>query len=61
LETSRQRLTKVVAIWMPPLACFPALQASAAYTRTAPAEPSIICVVFETCLYNRPPPHNSLA
>jgi hypothetical protein len=55
-ETSRQRLTKEVADWFPPLISAEALEAPASYPRIAPAGPPMPGTFFETNLYNRPPP-----
>lgn len=58
LETSRQRLTKDAASWMPPVVCAVALQAPAAYPHLAPAGPSIADFAFDKSRYNRPPPYS---
>jgi predicted unusual protein kinase regulating ubiquinone biosynthesis (AarF/ABC1/UbiB family) len=60
-EKSRQRLTKEAANWFPPRGHALNLQAPTSYPRIAPAGPTISGVIFETCLYNRPPPIRSQA
>jgi len=55
-ETTRQRLTKDAAIWIPELICSAVLLAPPSYPRTASVEPPILTTSFEKSLYNRPPP-----
>jgi hypothetical protein len=55
-EQGRQRLTNNAANWMPQVVQSGVLQAPTSYPRIAPAGPPISSVLFETSLYNRPPP-----
>jgi hypothetical protein len=55
-ETSRQRLTKDAANWIPELICSAVLQTRPCYPRIAPAEQPVLSTRFENSLYNRPPP-----
>lgn len=59
-ETSRQRLMKSAATWVPPVVCSAVLVAPSAYPRLAPAAPPIPVLFFEESLYNRPPPDFNL-
>jgi len=56
--SSRQRLMKSAATWMPPAVCSTVLEAPSAYLRIAPAAPQIPSLLFEENLYNRPPPYS---
>lgn len=55
-ETSRQRLTKDAATWVPTLVCSVTLQPPTFYPRVAPAGPLVPSVLLERSLYTRPPP-----
>jgi len=45
-QTSRQRLTKDAATWMPPIACSAVLHPPASYSQIAPSGPSIPSLIF---------------
>jgi hypothetical protein len=53
---SRQRLTKDVSEWMPPMVHLIALAAPVLYSRSVPASPPVRNCAFAESLYNRPPP-----
>src|ERR1700757_5531230 len=55
-EQARQRLTNTAVNWMPEMVQSSVLLAPSASPRIAPAGPPIPSVLFETSLYNRPPP-----
>jgi len=55
-ETTRQRLTKDAANWIPELFCSAVLQAPPSHPRIASVEPPVLSTRFEKSLYNRPPP-----
>jgi hypothetical protein len=55
-EQARQRLTNTAVNWMPEVVRSGVLLAPSSYPRIAPAGPPIPNVLFETSLYNRPPP-----
>ena len=56
VQPSRQRLLKNAATWVPPAIRTAVLEAPSAYPRVAPAAPPIPNLLFESQLYNRPPP-----
>lgn len=55
-EATRQRLLKDAANWVPPLVSFDVLGSPSSYPRITPAVPPRSTFLFETSLYNRPPP-----
>lgn len=55
-DSSRQRLTKNAANWMPPTLTFAILPGSISYSRIAPASPPVPSLLIEQKLYTRPPP-----
>ncbi len=55
-QPSRQRLLKNAATWVPPVVCTAILESPSSYPRIAPAAPPIPGLLFESQLYNRPPP-----
>ena len=55
-DSTRQRLTKNAANWMPPTLGFSILRASVSYSRIAPVGPPPPSLLIEQKLYTRPPP-----
>ena len=55
-QSGLQRITKGAPAWMPPVVRTVSLQAPSFYPLVAPSAPPISGLLFETNLYNRPPP-----
>jgi hypothetical protein len=59
-EASRQRLAKDAADWIPPVISFVGLRPPTFYPRVSAARPSIVTLLLDDNLYNRPPPFSEL-
>lgn len=55
-HTVHQRMAKSAPVGLPPVNRSIELQAPSSYPKVAPAGPPVPGLVFETSLYNRPPP-----
>jgi len=55
-QAMRQHLDRDGARWVPPLPFSTALRVPTFYPYIAPAGPPLASVLFDTSLYNRPPP-----
>lgn len=55
----RQHFDRDAVRWLPPVSVCIQLEAPRFYPRLAPAAPTLLALIFEKSLYNRPPPFRS--